>query len=139
MARWNGHRKPLPADRTEQQQIIEKAVSSSHADTLKKIAKEIPVLRDAVMIPFIDPSTINLDCLSKRTAALIQRRGQVAPTPCNRCANSEGPWEECVLMNGEMRGGCANCYFDALSKTNSGESLCSNVTTGIQSRLNGGA
>ncbi|KAL4883418.1 hypothetical protein BJY04DRAFT_216242 [Aspergillus karnatakaensis] len=44
------------------------------------------------------------------TAAFTQTRGQVAETPCMRCAQDKGPWESCVVDDITVLDGvCGNC------------------------------
>jgi hypothetical protein len=44
-------------------------------------------------------------------AALAQGRGAVALRPCESCVRGGGPFTECVLVAGQLRGSCANCHY----------------------------
>ena len=44
-------------------------------------------------------------------AALAQSRGTIAPQACASCVRGGGPFTECVLVAGQLRGSCANCHY----------------------------
>ncbi|KAJ8120050.1 hypothetical protein O1611_g10465 [Lasiodiplodia mahajangana] len=33
--------------------------------------------------------------------------------PCKNCHKGHGPWTTCVIVDGQMCGSCANCWFNA--------------------------
>ncbi|TEY25112.1 hypothetical protein BOTCAL_1332g00030 [Botryotinia calthae] len=52
-------------------------------------------------------------------AHLVQERGEVFTSKCNSCGNKgrpDGPWEECVALEGFLQGSCANCHVNNLGK-----------------------
>jgi Tfp pilus assembly protein PilX len=54
---------------------------------------------------------------SYHEASEMQKRGQVNNTACNRCAQGNGRWTQCVSVAGELRGACANCHWQSLSNS----------------------
>jgi len=57
---------------------------------------------------------LNLARRSNVEALFAQVAGHVvlAP-PCKNCRRGHGPWTECVVIDGQMCGSCANCWFNA--------------------------
>ncbi|KAK1986791.1 hypothetical protein LZ30DRAFT_581378 [Colletotrichum cereale] len=57
--------------------------------------------------------TLNLKRRSNVEALLAHVSGQEAHSPCKSCHKGYGPWNGCVVVNGQMCGSCANCWFNA--------------------------
>lgn len=73
-------------------------------------------------------SKLHLTLTTQRIAAVAQIFGLQAETPCSHCQAGEGPFIECILLDGYLVGGCANCYYD---RTDVGKAQkCSNATQG---------
>jgi hypothetical protein len=108
------------------QQLIEdvtdRATDPDFADMLK-----MPKMRDTTLRT--SPSTkFELTLNTQKKGALAQSRGHVAPKLCKRCADNGGPFTECVLLDGHLGGGCANCY---LTRQNEHAVVCSHTTEGM--------
>ncbi|TEA18047.1 hypothetical protein C8034_v011210 [Colletotrichum sidae] len=56
---------------------------------------------------------LNLKRRSNVEALLAHVSGQEAHSPCKSCHKGYGPWNGCVVVNGQMCGSCANCWFNA--------------------------
>jgi hypothetical protein len=46
-----------------------------------------------------------------RFGCLLATRGDVAPIPCNSCANGRGKFNVCVALEGYFKGACASCQL----------------------------
>jgi Protein of unknown function (DUF3716) len=46
-----------------------------------------------------------------RFGCLLATRGDVAPVPCNSCANGRGKFSVCVILEGYFKGACASCQY----------------------------
>ncbi|KAF8448379.1 hypothetical protein BDZ91DRAFT_752071 [Kalaharituber pfeilii] len=53
--------------------------------------------------------------MTSHEAILASTRGQIAAKPCIRCKKGAGPFEKCIIIEGEMNGGCNNCHFSSKS------------------------
>ncbi|KAK1768527.1 hypothetical protein QBC33DRAFT_489818 [Phialemonium atrogriseum] len=56
---------------------------------------------------------LNLARRSNVEALFAHIAGDLAPTPCKNCHKGHGPWNTCVVVDGQMCGSCANCWFNA--------------------------
>lgn len=56
---------------------------------------------------------LNLQRRSNVEALFAHIAGEVAPSPCKNCHKGHGPWTQCVVVDGQMCGSCANCWFNA--------------------------
>ncbi|KAH9243947.1 hypothetical protein K456DRAFT_1744530 [Colletotrichum gloeosporioides 23] len=56
---------------------------------------------------------LNLKRRSNVEALLAHVSGQETASPCKSCHKGYGPWNGCVVVNGQMCGSCANCWFNA--------------------------
>lgn len=54
---------------------------------------------------------LKLETWPNHSAALAQRRGQMASIPCKRCLYLRGPFKGCVVRAGLFSGACCNCYY----------------------------
>lgn len=70
------------------------------------VAKRNPEPRDRSHRP-------NLQRRGNVEAMLAQITGQVARNPCKSCRKGHGPWSECVVLDGNLCGSCANCWYNA--------------------------
>jgi hypothetical protein len=70
---------------------------------------------------------LNLNRRSNVEALFAHIAGETAPVPCKNCHKGHGPWTTCVVVDGQMCGSCANCWFNASGARCSfhGMSLCS--------------
>ncbi|KAI1374614.1 hypothetical protein F4677DRAFT_425580 [Hypoxylon crocopeplum] len=57
--------------------------------------------------------SLNLHRRSNVEALFAHIAGEEAPQPCKNCHKGHGPWTSCVIVNGQMCGSCANCWFNA--------------------------
>ncbi|KAI1144620.1 hypothetical protein F5Y05DRAFT_365310 [Hypoxylon sp. FL0543] len=56
---------------------------------------------------------LNLARRSNVEALFAHIAGEEAPQPCKNCHKGHGPWTSCVVVDGQMCGSCANCWFNA--------------------------
>ncbi|OTB17900.1 hypothetical protein K445DRAFT_315642 [Daldinia sp. EC12] len=56
---------------------------------------------------------LNLVRRSNVEALFAHIAGGEAPQPCKNCHKGHGPWTSCVVIDGQMCGSCANCWFNA--------------------------
>jgi 3-dehydrosphinganine reductase len=56
---------------------------------------------------------LNLARRSNVEALYAHIAGELAPTSCKNCHKGHGPWTSCVVVDGQMCGSCANCWFNA--------------------------
>ncbi|XXG96511.1 guanine nucleotide-binding protein subunit alpha [Hypoxylon texense] len=56
---------------------------------------------------------LNLARRSNVEALFAHIAGEEAPQPCKNCHKGHGPWTSCVIVDGQMCGSCANCWFNA--------------------------
>lgn len=56
---------------------------------------------------------LNLGRRSNVEALFAHIAGELAPVPCKNCHKGHGPWNACVVVDGQMCGSCANCWFNA--------------------------
>ncbi|KAI1331080.1 hypothetical protein F5Y16DRAFT_291987 [Xylariaceae sp. FL0255] len=57
--------------------------------------------------------TLNLQRRSNVEALFAHIAGEMAQVPCKNCHKGHGPWTSCVVVDGQMCGSCANCWFNA--------------------------
>lgn len=56
---------------------------------------------------------LNLARRSNVEALFAHIAGEQARVPCKNCHKGHGPWTSCVIVDGQMCGSCANCWFNA--------------------------
>jgi len=56
---------------------------------------------------------LNLARRSNVEALFAHIAGEPARMPCKNCHKGHGPWIHCVVVDGQMCGSCANCWFNA--------------------------
>ena len=56
---------------------------------------------------------LNLVRRSNVEALLAHVSGQQAASACKNCHKGHGPWTSCVVVDGQMCGSCANCWYNA--------------------------
>ncbi len=56
---------------------------------------------------------INLQRRSNVEALFAHIAGKLAKVQCKNCHKGHGPWNSCVIVEGQMCGSCANCWFNA--------------------------
>ncbi|KAK0630761.1 hypothetical protein B0T17DRAFT_230598 [Bombardia bombarda] len=56
---------------------------------------------------------LNLARRSNVEALFAHIAGEPARTPCKNCHKGHGPWTSCIVVDGQMCGSCANCWFNA--------------------------
>ncbi|KAH9883576.1 hypothetical protein F4778DRAFT_766081 [Xylariomycetidae sp. FL2044] len=56
---------------------------------------------------------LNLARRSNVEALFAHIAGEMASAPCKNCHKGHGPWNTCVVVDGQMCGSCANCWFNA--------------------------
>jgi 3-dehydrosphinganine reductase len=57
--------------------------------------------------------TLNLARRSNVEALFAHIAGEPARVPCKNCHKGHGPWTSCIIVDGQMCGSCANCWFNA--------------------------
>jgi hypothetical protein len=76
----------------------------------KKLSTE-PALREIKQRrPEMD---LNMSRRSNVEALLGQLTGVSVVRPCKNCNKGHGPWNECIIYDGQMCGSCTNCWFNA--------------------------
>ncbi|KAK3997323.1 hypothetical protein QBC44DRAFT_364631 [Cladorrhinum sp. PSN332] len=76
----------------------------------KRLARE-PGLRLATQRR--PEQTLNLNRRSNVEALFAHISGEPARMQCKNCHKGHGPWTSCVIVDGQMCGSCANCWFNA--------------------------
>ncbi|KAK7428937.1 hypothetical protein QQZ08_004554 [Neonectria magnoliae] len=56
---------------------------------------------------------LNLERRSNVEAMLAHITGQKVARSCKNCHKGHGPWNDCVVYDGQMCGSCTNCWFNA--------------------------
>ena len=56
---------------------------------------------------------LNLARRSNVEALFAHIAGEPARIPCKNCHKGHGPWTSCIVVDGQMCGSCANCWFNA--------------------------
>ncbi|KAK0709157.1 hypothetical protein B0T26DRAFT_652701 [Lasiosphaeria miniovina] len=56
---------------------------------------------------------LNLARRSNVEALFAHIAGEPAHVPCKNCHKGHGPWTSCIVVEGQMCGSCANCWFNA--------------------------
>ncbi|TPX15571.1 uncharacterized protein E0L32_004269 [Thyridium curvatum] len=56
---------------------------------------------------------LNLARRSNVEALFAHIAGEEVPAPCKNCHKGHGPWTTCVVVDGQMCGSCANCWYNA--------------------------
>ncbi|CAK7231451.1 hypothetical protein SBRCBS47491_007934 [Sporothrix bragantina] len=56
---------------------------------------------------------LNLARRSNVEALFAHIAGEEVAVPCKNCHKGHGPWTACVVVDGQMCGSCANCWFNA--------------------------
>ncbi|CAK7202416.1 hypothetical protein SEUCBS139899_005139 [Sporothrix eucalyptigena] len=56
---------------------------------------------------------LNLGRRSNVEALFAHIAGEEVAVPCKNCHKGHGPWTACVVVDGQMCGSCANCWFNA--------------------------
>ncbi|KAG8668745.1 hypothetical protein FPOAC1_008129 [Fusarium poae] len=56
---------------------------------------------------------LNMTRRSNAEALLAHITGVQVQHPCKNCSAADGPWQECVIYDGEMCGSCTNCWYNA--------------------------
>ena len=56
---------------------------------------------------------LNLGRRSNVEALFAHIAGDLAKVPCKNCHKGHGPWSSCIVVDGQMCGSCANCWFNA--------------------------
>ncbi|KAF7537257.1 hypothetical protein G7Z17_g12888 [Cylindrodendrum hubeiense] len=56
---------------------------------------------------------LNMERRSNVEAMLAHVTGELAARPCKNCHKGHGPWNQCVVYDGQMCGSCTNCWFNA--------------------------
>jgi hypothetical protein len=76
----------------------------------------LSLLRSACAAEARSSKTLDLLRHSNREAYLTQCVGAVSPTPCKSCSKGLGPWKQCCVAAGFLRGSCANCHYGGEGK-----------------------
>lgn len=105
-----------PDDPRELQEFIERICLESTSQKVKDALEKYPTpQRDVGLRP---GKTLELQFLTKKTAALLQRRGAIATQACTSCQQGLGPFVHCVVADGFMKDSCANCFYEKESRCN---------------------
>ncbi|RCI15888.1 hypothetical protein L249_3008 [Ophiocordyceps polyrhachis-furcata BCC 54312] len=84
-------------------------VESRHELSVK--LANLPVVRLPVQRRATQGLNMNRRCNVE--AALAYISGQQPTKSCSCCAKTFGPWNDCVVYEGQMLGACSNCWFNA--------------------------
>jgi len=76
----------------------------------KRLARE-PGLRHAQQRR--PDQNLNLSRRSNVEALFAHIAGSASRVNCKNCHKGHGPWTSCVVIDGQMCGSCANCWFNA--------------------------
>lgn len=76
----------------------------------KRLARE-PGLRHAQQRR--PDQNLNLSRRSNVEALFAHIAGSASRVNCKNCHKGHGPWTSCVIIDGQMCGSCANCWFNA--------------------------
>ena len=110
----HGHAGPLPdGSRTTLQMAHESGYPTvvGESTLAKKLAGE-PGQRLAQQRR--PDQALNLARRSNVEALFAHIAGHVVlSAPCKNCRKGHGPWTSCVVIDGQMCGSCANCWFNA--------------------------
>lgn len=68
---------------------------------------------------------LNLARRSNVEALFAHIAGVEARVPCKNCHKGHGPWNSCIIVDGQMCGSCANCWFNASGARCSFHGTCS--------------
>ncbi|KAK8066063.1 hypothetical protein PG997_012810 [Apiospora hydei] len=99
----NGTNPMLARDSGYQNVVVESALA-------KRLSRE-PGMRLATQRR--PEQSLNLQRRSNVEALFAHIAGEMAPVPCKNCHKGHGPWTTCVVVDGQMCGSCANCWFNA--------------------------
>ncbi|KAF5681059.1 hypothetical protein FHETE_90 [Fusarium heterosporum] len=56
---------------------------------------------------------LNMGRRSNVEAFLAHLTGVAVERSCKNCSKGHGPWNECIIYDGQMCGSCTNCWFNA--------------------------
>ncbi|RHZ63994.1 DUF3716 domain-containing protein [Aspergillus thermomutatus] len=71
-------------------------------------------VREPVWRATYDPEeSFNLGRFVNWEALQVQCIGAVTASPCEHCRRGYGPWAQCVMLQGYLRGSCANCHYNS--------------------------
>ena len=84
--------------------------------TMEERLQMMPERREMPWRPGIEPGSeyeTGGDSRRKqiRFGCLLATRGDIAPSPCNSCANGRGKFSVCVYLEGFFKGACASCQL----------------------------
>ena len=90
--------------------------------SMEERLQAMPVRRELPWRPGVEPGAeteTGGDSRRKqiRFGCLLATRGDVAPVPCNSCANGRGKFSVCVFLNGYFKGACASCQYVYVSRS----------------------
>ncbi|PSN62689.1 hypothetical protein BS50DRAFT_591954 [Corynespora cassiicola Philippines] len=97
----------LPPDDLVQLQVWIEGIGETSESKAVKMVQGLPIRRDLILI---DRSELSFERVTSKVGALAQRRGQLAVTPCTNCKLRDRPFDQCILLDGYLGGGCASCY-----------------------------
>lgn len=86
------------------------------ATTMEERLQAMPEKRPLPWRPGVEPGAeVETGGESRRKqirfGCLLATRGDVAPVPCNSCANGRGKFKMCVTLEGYFKGACASCQL----------------------------
>ena len=61
--------------------------------------------------------SLNFNPIKNQQAALGQICGDLALAACRRCADSKGPFVECVVVQGRFSKSCCNCHYSSQGRS----------------------
>ncbi|KAK1827893.1 hypothetical protein QBC39DRAFT_266114 [Podospora conica] len=101
-----------PSIKTTEQFALESGYQGITPDSTlaKRLAREPGQRHAAQRRP---EQALNLGRRSNVEALFAHIAGAEARVPCKNCHKGHGPWNSCIVVDGQMCGSCANCWFNA--------------------------
>ena len=120
----------LPSNPENSLKLVEAALEHS-VNTAVQHVQQLPSKRAVHLRPDHEPK-FELERPHMKYGALVQSRGDAPEVACDNCRANKGPFTECILLDTQLLGGCANCYVTRPAFT---PARCSLGTEGMKSRM----
>ena len=77
--------------------------------------QKLPHVRELTLRP--RRGSLNFNPIKNQQAALGQICGDLAPAAFRRCADSKGPFVECVVVQGRFSKSCCHCHYSSQGRS----------------------